>query len=191
MKILIIILVLIHSSVYFLSSAQENGNQTIHQISLNIEEIDSIIIHTLDWPVISFGYLGYNRKAFDTTINYVLNDSCLRKNTSISCIKIKDEISLSNLIAILNSLQPSTQQNPSPNEIMAKSEDFTPDNYVMAGYAKNDDPIEVRGQIKIYFKNQFVNVGYFSHTFLDYNNIRYIAAPFSRFVNHSIKGDIK
>jgi len=191
MKRLIIILVIIHSFLYFLSRAQEKVVFTNHQISLSIKEIDSVIVRTLDWNVISFGYLGYNRKAFDSAFNYVLNDSCLRKNTSISCIKIKDETSLSSLIAVLNSLQPSTQQNPSSNEIMAKSEDFTLDNYVMVGYAKNEDPIEVRGQIKIYFKNQSVGVGYFSKALLDYNNIRYLAAPFSRFVTHFEKEDIK
>lgn len=181
MKKIIIILFLCYSLGDFIN-AKEHITTKDCQIALNIEKVDSIIIRTLEWHVTAFGYLGFNRKAFDKTYDYILENQNVKKTTSIYCIKIKDKLSLSLLIAILNYLQPSTEQKPTPNEIMAKSEDFTPDNYVMVGYAKNEDPIEVRGQIKVYFKDQSVKVGYISPTSLDYNNIRYLSAPLSEFI---------
>lgn len=184
MKILITIVLLICTSSIYALSAKEQEMSTDKRMSLNIEKIDSVIIRTLEWHVTTFGYLGFNRKAFDKTYNYVLDNTTIRKNTLIYYIKIENELSLSLLIAMLNNLQPSIEQEPTHDEIMAKSEDFTIDNYVMIGYARNDDPIEVRGQIKIYFKDHSVKIGYMSPTLLDYDNTRYLSAPLSSFINN-------
>lgn len=182
MKILILILICFCYSLGNSINAKEHTITNDCQIALNIEEVDSIIIRTLEWHVTAFGYLGFNRKAFDKTYDYILENHNIKKTTSIYCIKIKDKLSLSLLIAILNYLQPSTEQKPTPNEIMTNSDDFTIDNYVMTGHAQNEDPIEVRGQIKVYFKDKSVKVGYISPTSLDYNNIRYLSAPLSEFI---------
>lgn len=184
MKKLIAIIILICNSFMCVLNATEQEVITDKRISLNIEKIDSVIIRTLEWHVTTFGYLGFNRKAFDKTYNYVLNNPNIRKHTSIYYIKIEDKLSLSLIIAMFNNLQPYIYQEPTHDEIMAKSEDFTTDNYVMTGYAWNDDPIEVRGQIKIYFKDQSVKIGYLSPTLLDYNNTRYLSAPISSFINN-------
>ncbi len=56
-------------------NATESVSETMQKFCLGIEDVDSVIIRTLDWSVIGFGYIGYNRKAFDEAFNYILNDS--------------------------------------------------------------------------------------------------------------------
>ena len=62
---------------------------------IKAEKVDSVIIRTIDWSVMSFGHYGIDRKAFDKLYEFLLTDSIFREKEgmSVDSIIIKDDIS--------------------------------------------------------------------------------------------------
>ncbi|MBR6639936.1 MAG: hypothetical protein IKL35_06205 [Muribaculaceae bacterium] len=153
---------------------------------INAENVDSIVIRTINWSSISFGYYGIDRKAFDELYQFISTDSVFREKEgmSIDSIIIKDDLSKFLFCAILNNLPKDEPQNamPTPDEIWENCKGFEYNMGIMADGYYNGDPLEIRGQIRIYMKDGDVITAYMSPTLIDIFNERYVAFNLSSFI---------
>lgn len=153
---------------------------------INAENVDSIVIRTINWFSVSFGYYGIDRKAFDELYQFISTDSVFREKEgmSIDSIIIKDDLSKFLFCAILNNLPKDEPQNamPTPDEIWEKCRGFEYNMGIMADGYYNGDPLEIRGQIRIYMKDGDVITTYMSPTLIDIFNERYVAFNLSSFI---------
>ena len=123
---------------------------------LKAENVDSVVIRTIDWDIFPFGFYTIDRKAFDELYQFILTDSIFKEKEgmSIDSIIIKDDLSKFLFCAILNNLPKDEPQDamPSPDEIWEKCRGFEYNMGIMADGYYNGDPLCIRGQIRIYMK---------------------------------------
>lgn len=157
---------------------------------LKAENVDSVVIRTIDWFVHPFGFYSIDRKAFDELYQFISADSIFREkeNMSIDSIIIKDNLSKFLFCAIINNLPKDEPQEamPTPDEIWERSKGFEYNMGIMVEGYYNGDPLETRGQIRIYMKNGDVITAYLSSTLIDIFNERYIAFNLSSFISDYI-----
>ena len=153
---------------------------------LKAENVDSVVIRTIDWDIFPFGFYTIDRKAFDELYQFILTDSIFKEKEgmSIDSIIIKDDLSKFLFCAILNNLPKDEPQDamPSPDEIWEKCRGFEYNMGIMADGYYNGDPLCIRGQIRIYMKGGEVITAYMSSTLIDIFNERYVAFNLSSFI---------
>ncbi len=153
---------------------------------INAENVDSIVIRTINWFSVSFGYYGIDRKAFDELYQFISTDSVFREKEgmSIDSIIIKDDLAKFLFCAIINNLPKDEPQDamPTPDEIWKRCKGFEFNMGIMTGGFYNGDPLEIRGQIRIYLKDGNIITAYMSRTLIDIFNERYIAFNLSSFI---------
>lgn len=152
-------------------------------------EVDSIIIKTIDWSVVAFGPYGYSRNAFDQIYDSLFYNDI---ESDLLYIKIEDNISTTLFCSILNySLEPYKAENIKayPNDILQKSPQYFPNMGIMNYEDRQlcNEQLEIRGKIKIHKKNGVIIDAYISRTSIDIFNYRYKSFILSSFISSYIR----
>lgn len=146
---------------------------------INLSQIEKISIKTIDWTISTFGYHGVCRSCFDKTFEYMQNDSAYMDRYNDFLLSDRNSIILFG--SILNKLRPYpiSEGELYPNEIKCIDSKLDIPHGIINGYAKNSDPLEVRGKIDIYMRDGTMITAFMSTTKIDINNRRYYSSLLS------------
>lgn len=151
--------------------------------------VDSIEIKLIDWNVVHRGYFAVERAYFDRTYDCLsLSGDSLKYE--LVHFKTGNKITIDLITAILNTTLepfPSDGVFVSPNQAMRNSKKRKTDTGIIMDKNLTDDPLEIRGKMTIYIKENRIEL-YISYLSIDIFNNRYrIGQPLYHFLNSLTK----